>query len=77
MLPYDGVVAAVVVVVASVLVLPLRFLARDFGSSNLLLLSLLLLGDSVIAYDAVATVDVVDDVEAVEAVETVDVMDVL
>ena len=60
-----------------VLVLPLRFLARDFGSSNLLLLSLLLLGDSVIPYDVAATVDVVDDVEAVEAVETVDVMDVL
>ena len=78
----DGVVEAVVLVL-----LLLLFLARDFGSSDFLLLSLLIFrfpwlvstlkGDSVTAFDAVGTVGIVDDVEAVEAVDAVDAVGVV
>ena len=70
-----------------VLLLQLLFLARNFGTSDLLFLLLLIFRlprfvptlkhDSVTAFDAVGTVVVVDDVEAVKAVDAVDAVDVI
>ena len=70
-----------------VLLLQLLFLARNFGTSDLLLLLLLIFRlpwlvltlerDSVTTFDAVGTVGVVDDVEAVEAVDAVDAVGVV
>ena len=82
LLPSDGVVEEVVLGL-----LLLLFLATDFGSSDFLLLSLLIFslpwlvstlkGDRVTAFNAVGTVGVVDDVEAVEAVDAVDAVGVV
>ena len=74
LLPSDAVVEAVVLVL-----LLLLFLAMDFGSTDFLMLALLifrlpwlvptLMGDSVTAFDVVGTVGLVDDVDVVDAAD--------